>query len=158
MSSTTEKAIEASQEQLGRSLDRARMGEDKDLAARVRDLGERLVRLLYGLLKMTEIHALDNNAFKKPSKEFSIVTETLMELLGAIHIVTVEDQVFVNDILEKLSEAGYEPKRFVIKKIKTVNKNIHAVIVDVDDEKTEQLVALSVLQDKNKYKIIKNIQ
>ena len=67
-------------------------------------------------------------------------------------------KVFVNDILEKLSEAGHEPKRFIIKKIKTINKNIHAVIVDVDDEKTEQLVALSVLQDKNKYKIIKNIQ
>ena len=67
-------------------------------------------------------------------------------------------KVFVNDILEKLSEAGYKPKRFIIKKIKTVNKNIHAVIVDIDDEKTEQLVAISVLQDKNKYKIIKNIQ
>ncbi len=67
-------------------------------------------------------------------------------------------KVFVNDVLVKLSEAGYEPKRFIIKKIKTVNNNIHAVIVDVDDEKTEQLVALSVLQDKNKYKIIKNIQ
>ena len=67
-------------------------------------------------------------------------------------------KVFVNDVIVKLSEAGYEPKRFIIKKIKTVNNNIHAVIVDVDDEKTEQLVALSVLQDKNKYKIIKNIQ
>lgn len=100
-----EKAIEASQDQLGRSLDRARMGEDKDLAARVRDLGERLVRLLYGLLKMTEIHALDNNAFKKPSQEFSNVTETLMELLGAIHIVTVEDQVFVNDIRIRFGRA-----------------------------------------------------
>ena len=67
-------------------------------------------------------------------------------------------KVFVNDILEKLSEAGHKPKRFIIKKIKTINENIHAVIVDVDDEKTEQLVAISVLQDKNKYKIIKNIQ
>ena len=67
-------------------------------------------------------------------------------------------KVFVNDILEKLSEAGHKPKRFIIKKIKTVNENIHAVIVDIDDEKTEQLVAISVLQDKNKYKIIKNIQ
>ena len=67
-------------------------------------------------------------------------------------------KVFVNDILEKLSEAGHKPKRFVIKKIKTINENIHAVIVDIDDEKTEQLVAISVLQDKNKYKIIKNIQ
>ena len=67
-------------------------------------------------------------------------------------------KVFVNDILEKLPEAGQEPKRYVIKKIKTVNKNIHAVIVDIDDEKTEQLLALSVLQDNNIYKIIKNIQ
>tara|TARA_B100001540_G_scaffold231433_1_gene205625 strand:+ start:477 stop:683 length:207 start_codon:yes stop_codon:yes gene_type:complete len=67
-------------------------------------------------------------------------------------------KVFVNDILEKLSEAGHKPKRFIIKKIKTINENIHAVIVDIDDQKTEQLVAISVLQDKNKYKVIKNIQ
>ena len=67
-------------------------------------------------------------------------------------------KVFVNDILEKLSEVGHKPKRFVIKEIKTINTNIHAVIVDIDDQKTEQLVAISVLQDKNKYKVIKNIQ
>ena len=67
-------------------------------------------------------------------------------------------KVFVNDILEKLSEVGHEPKRFIIRKIKTVNENIHAVIVDIDDEDTEFLVAVSVLQDKNKYKIIKNKQ
>ncbi|MAZ46340.1 MAG: hypothetical protein CMM98_02025 [Rickettsiales bacterium] len=67
-------------------------------------------------------------------------------------------KLFVNDILERLSEAGHEPKRFIIKKIKTINENIHAVIVDIDDDKTEILVALSVLQDKNKYKIIKNTQ
>ena len=54
-------------------------------------------------------------------------------------------KVFVNDILEKLSEAGHKPKRFIIKKIKTVNQNIHAVIVDIDDEKSEQLVALSLI-------------
>ena len=63
-------------------------------------------------------------------------------------------KVFVNNIIEKLSEIGHEPKRFIIKKIKTVNKNVHAVLVDLDDE-TELLVAVSVLQDKNKYKIIK---
>ena len=28
-------------------------------------------------------------------------------------------KLFVNDILERLSEAGHEPKRFIIKKIKT---------------------------------------
>ena len=63
-------------------------------------------------------------------------------------------KVFVNNIIEKLSEVGHEPKRFMITKIKTVNENVHAVLVDLDDEKTELLVALSVLEDKNKYKII----
>jgi hypothetical protein len=67
-------------------------------------------------------------------------------------------QIFINDILEKLSEVGHEPKRFFIKEIKTINKNMHAVLVDVDDNKTEILVALSIIQDKNKYKVIKNIE
>jgi hypothetical protein len=99
-------AIEASQEQLGKALDRARMGEDKDLATRVRDAGERLIRLLYGLLKMTELHSLDNSAFIKPSVEFSEVSENLVNLLGVIHIVTVEDQVFVNDIRIRFGRAS----------------------------------------------------
>ena len=90
--------LESSQEALGKALDRAKMGEDQDLAGQVRDGGERLVRLLFGLIKLTEIHDLSNDAFVKPSEEFSTVMDKLMELLGAIHIVTVEDQVFVNDI------------------------------------------------------------
>ena len=44
--------LDASQEALGKALDRAKMGEDQDLAAQVRDSGERLVRLLFGLIKL----------------------------------------------------------------------------------------------------------
>ena len=94
-----------SQEQLGKALERAKMGEDLDLAGRVRDMGERLVRILYGLIKMTEIHDIDNAAFLKPSEEFETVCQDLMDLLGAVHIVTVEDQVFVNDIRIRLGRA-----------------------------------------------------
>lgn len=90
--------LDASQEALGKALERAKMGEDKDLAVRVRDAGERLVRLLFGLIKLTEIHDLSNDAFVKPSEEFSSVMATVYDLLGAVHIVTVEDQVFLNDI------------------------------------------------------------
>ena len=89
--------LDASQEALGKALDRAKMGEDQDLAGQVRDAGERLVRLLFGLI-IDEIHDLSNDAFVKPSEEFSNVMATAYELLGAIHIVTVEDQVFLNDI------------------------------------------------------------
>jgi|TARA_B100000287_G_scaffold434793_1_gene500420 hypothetical protein len=65
-------------------------------------------------------------------------------------------KVFINDILEELSSGKSSPKRFMIKKLKTINNNIHAVIVDIDDENTEMLVALSVLQNKQLYRLIKN--
>lgn len=97
--------LEASQEHLGKTLEQARMGEDKGLAAMVRDLGERLVRILYGLLKMFELHDIENKAFDKPILEFIDAGEQLMDVLGALHIVTVEDQVFVNDIRIRLHQA-----------------------------------------------------
>ena len=101
--------LEKSQEKLGKALELAKMGEDLDLAGRVRDMGERLVRILYGLIKMTEIHDIDNSAFMKPSEEFEAVCSELMDLLGAVHIVTVEDQVFVNDIRIRLGRAQMQP-------------------------------------------------
>ena len=97
--------LDSSQERLGKSLEKAKMGEDKGLAVLVRDLGERLVRILYGLLKMIELHDIENKAFDKPIVEFIEVGETLMNVLGALHIVTVEDQVFVNDIRIRLNQA-----------------------------------------------------
>lgn len=97
--------LDASQERLGQSLEKAKMGEDKGLAVLVRDLGERLVRILYGLLKMIELHDIENKAFDKPIVELIEVGEKLMDVLGALHIITVEDQVFVNDIRIRLNQA-----------------------------------------------------
>ena len=98
MEMSDEQNIEESQEQLGKALERAQMGEDRDLASWVRDRGERFVRILFGLLRMTNIHALDNNAFTRPMRDVGDVVGDLMETLGAVHLVTVEDQVFLNDI------------------------------------------------------------
>ena len=65
-------------------------------------------------------------------------------------------KVYINDVLEKLTENGSEPKKYIIKKLKTVNHNIHAVLVDLEDDKSEMLVAISVLQDKRRFRLIKN--
>ena len=64
-------------------------------------------------------------------------------------------ELFVDNILEKISDGGFTPKRFRIIRLKTISGLIHAVIVDIKDDQSEMLVALSVLEDKNKYKIIK---
>ena len=43
---------------------------------------------------MTEIHELSNKAFEKPITGFNAVASELYEVLGTLHLVMVEDQVF----------------------------------------------------------------
>jgi len=86
------------QEALGRALGRARVGEDRELANTVRELGERLAHLLAGLLRMSRLHSPDNRAFDQPVAEVHTTLVRLGEILGAVHLVAVEDQVYVNDI------------------------------------------------------------
>ncbi len=83
---------------LGHALSRARAGEDRELAAKVRERGEQLAHLLAGLLKMSRVHAAGNRAFDAPLGEFVRALGVLHELLGAVLLVTVEDQVYVNDV------------------------------------------------------------
>ncbi len=90
------------QDQLGRVLDRARAGEDRVLAAVVREEGERLVKLLNGVLAMARLHAPDNHAFDQPMHDLEGVLGRLIELLGAVHLLAIEDQVYVNDIRIRL--------------------------------------------------------
>lgn len=83
---------------LSRAIARARAGEDRELAQQVRELGEQAAHMLAGLLKMSRVHAADNRAFDAPAGEFRKALARLVELLGPVHLVAVEDQVFVNDI------------------------------------------------------------
>jgi hypothetical protein len=90
--------LSRAQEALARALGRARIGEDRALANQVRELGERLAHLLSGLLRMTRLHSPDNSAFNKPVEDLHTTLVQLNELLGSVHLVAVEDQVYVNDI------------------------------------------------------------
>jgi hypothetical protein len=94
----------ASQEQLGKALERAHMGEDRDLAGQVRDGGERFVRQLFGTLRLTRIHELSNSAFDKPVNDLHKSLAELNRLLGAVHLVAVEGQVYINDVRVRLDE------------------------------------------------------
>src|SRR5689334_13520458 len=83
------------QERLGRTLDRARAGEDLALAARVREDGERLVKLLNGVLGMARLHSPDNHAFDPPVRDLAASLAHLVQLLGTVHLLAVEDQVYL---------------------------------------------------------------
>ena len=60
----------------------------------------------------------------------------------------------INKIIEKVSDRRLNRTKYRVKRLKTISGVIHAVIADVKDENSEMLVALSVLEDKNKFKIL----
>jgi len=95
-----------SQERLGKALDTARAGEDRALATAVREDGERFVRVFYGLLRMLRLHDLDNEAFARPISEMVETSDVLCSLLGAVNIVSVEEQVYINDIRIRFDESA----------------------------------------------------
>ena len=90
--------IETAQRDLGKTLERAQAGEDKELARQVRESGEQFARIMYGLLRTARIHDLDNKAFDKPIFQLHSALDRLYSVLGAVHLVCVEDQVYVNDV------------------------------------------------------------
>ncbi len=97
-------SLSQSQEQLGNVLDRARAGEDRELATRIRDSGERFIRQLYGAMRLTGIHDLENHAYDKPITELVTTLDLLVELLGAVHLIAVEGQVYINDVRVRMDE------------------------------------------------------
>ncbi len=96
--------ISAGQEALGKAIEQARAGEDRQLAQRVRDCGEQFVRLMNGLVRLRAIHAPDNHAFDEPSTQLVATLRTLDRLVGQVMIVCVEGQVYVNDIRVRMDE------------------------------------------------------
>ena len=94
------------QQSLGRAIGRARAGEDRELAQKVREKGESLAHLLAGLLKMSRVHAADNRAFDAPLEQLTRALDELVALLGPVQLAAVEDQVFVNDIRIRTDSKG----------------------------------------------------
>jgi hypothetical protein len=86
------------QKRLGQTLERASIGEDRQLANTVRERGEGFSNLFYSLMRMTRIYELNNESFKRPLAEFADALGWLLDNLGVVHLITVEDQVYVNDI------------------------------------------------------------
>lgn len=90
--------ISRAQAAIGRTVALTRVGEDPELRRHVREEGEHFIRLFNGLLRMTRVHDLENRAFEQPSRDLSNMIARLMDKLGPVHLVAVEDQVYINDI------------------------------------------------------------
>jgi len=90
------------QQRLEGALRSASGADDRELAARLRDEGHRLVLLMNGLVRATRLYSLDNQALEAPAQELTEVLSGLLESLGVVHVVFVEDQAYVNDVRLRL--------------------------------------------------------
>lgn len=86
------------QKRLGQTLERASIGEDRELAQAVREKGEAFANLFYSTLRMTRVYDIANESFKRPVGELNALLRWMLTHLGVVHVVTVEDQIYVNDV------------------------------------------------------------
>ncbi|MEW6367829.1 MAG: HD domain-containing protein [Acidobacteriota bacterium] len=87
---------------LEKALARAALSDDREMAAKVREEGRRLVFLLGGLIRISRLYDPENSAYTGPSNDAAGALSGLLELLGAVHVVCVEDQIYINDIRLRL--------------------------------------------------------
>lgn len=90
--------LQHAQKRLGHVIERASIGEDRQLARSVREKGEAFANIFYGTLRMTRLYDANNATFQRPVEELRQLLTWLIEQLGVVHLVTVEEQVYVNDI------------------------------------------------------------
>jgi hypothetical protein len=96
------------QRSLEKAVARASLADDRDLAGRIRDEGQRLVFLLNGLVRSSRLYQADNAAMDGLAGETSQMLKRLLGLLGAVHVVMVEDQLYVNEVRVRMKEREQE--------------------------------------------------
>ncbi|PYQ15259.1 MAG: hypothetical protein DMF80_10070 [Acidobacteria bacterium] len=101
-------SVGAMQRSLQRAVARASLADDRDLAGRIRDDGQRLVFLLNGLVRSSRLYQAGNAAVDALAAEAAQMLGRLVGLLGAAHVVAVEDQIYVNEIRVRMKKLEQE--------------------------------------------------
>ncbi|MCB9778240.1 MAG: HD domain-containing protein [Alphaproteobacteria bacterium] len=83
---------------LERAQQRVGAGVQDDLETVVRNDGARLAQALVALLRMTRTHDVGNAAFERPVVDLGVSLRRLVDRVGVVQLVVVEDEVYVNDI------------------------------------------------------------
>lgn len=94
---------------LAKAMERAQLGEDHQLMQQVREKGEQIVTILHGLLRTSRLHHSDNSVFEQPIEEFVAAAKVLYDLIGVVNLVTVEQQVYINDVRVRFAESSEIP-------------------------------------------------
>ena len=101
-------SVTAMQRSLEKAVARASLADDRDLAGRIRDEGQRLVFLVNGLVRSSRLYQGGNSAVDALATETSEMLKRLLGMLGAVHLVAVEDQFHVNEVRVRMKKLEQE--------------------------------------------------
>jgi hypothetical protein len=96
------------QRNLEKAVARASLADDRDLAGQIRDEGQRLVFLLNALVRSSRLYQAGSAAMDGLANETSQMLKRLLALLGAVHVVAVEDQLYVNEVRVRMKQLEQE--------------------------------------------------
>jgi HD domain len=101
-------SVTGMQRSLEKAVARASLADDRDLAGRIRDEGQRLVFLFNGLVRSSRLYQAGNAAVDGLAAETSEMLRRLLGMLGAVHVVVVEDQIHLNEVRVRMKKLEQE--------------------------------------------------
>jgi HD-GYP domain-containing protein (c-di-GMP phosphodiesterase class II) len=101
-------SVSAMQRNLEKAVARASLADDRDLAGRIRDEGQRLIFLLNGLVRSSRLYQAGSPAMDALATETAELLKRLLGMLGTVHVVAVEDQIHVNEVRVRMKKLEQE--------------------------------------------------
>ena len=80
---------------------------DEEGLAELRELGKALANGLYQSLRILAIHSSENEAVNEPLRRLSTALRSLFTHSSAVHFITVEGQIYLNDLRIKMDASAY---------------------------------------------------
>jgi HD-GYP domain-containing protein (c-di-GMP phosphodiesterase class II) len=80
----------------------------------MRELGKSLVNYLFMALRTLSIHSADNDAVNEPLRRLAEALQELSTVIHRTHFITVEGQVYLNDLRIKTEPSAYNNLAYLV--------------------------------------------
>jgi HD-GYP domain-containing protein (c-di-GMP phosphodiesterase class II) len=90
---------------------------DEEGLSELRDLGKALTNGLFQSMRILSIHSSDNEAVREPLRRLVRTLTALFEHSSAVHFITVEGQIYLNDLRIKMEASAYSNVVYLVSQL-----------------------------------------
>ena len=87
---------------------------DEEGLAELRELGRGLTNGLFQSLRILAIHSSENEAVQEPLRRLVKVLDVLLTHWSSVHFITVEGQIYLNDLRIKMESSAYSNVLYLV--------------------------------------------